>query len=127
MELNKLTESQKELLIKKLKLKNEYIEKLNNIEFKKEHLGALEFDLTITGAEFNDVPVHFRIERVPAEIFLKIANKETISESTSESLKNFVALPAEAKKLDFFNYDTDALMLLSNIITSFQTTPSVFR
>lgn len=126
MVLDNLTESQAEL-VKKLKLKDEHVEKLDNIEFKKEHLGALEFDLTMTDAEFNDSPVHFRLERVPAETFLKIVNKDKLNELMPESLKNFIALPLEAKKLDFFNYDTDALMILSNIITSFQATPSIFR
>lgn len=126
MILDKLTEQQSEL-VKKLKLKDEQIEKIDNIEFKKEHLGALEFDLTMTDAEFNDTTVHFRLERVPTETFLKIVNKEKLDELMPESLKNFIALPLEAKKLDFFNYDTDALMVLSNIISSFQATPSIFR
>lgn len=113
--------------LKKLNLKDEQIEKIKNIEFKKEHLGALEFDLLVTDAEFEEKNVHFRIERVPVETFLKIGNMEDLSKIIPKTLSNFIALPLEAKKSDFFTYDGDALSILSNLISTFQLQPILFR
>lgn len=113
--------------LNKLGLKEEQLSKITNLEFKKEHLGALEFDLAVTDAEFEEKRVHFRLERVPAETFLKIGAIEEFYKVAPKTLESFVALPLEAKKLDYFNYDTDALNILITIITSFQATPSVFR
>lgn len=113
--------------LNKLELKEEQIAKISNMEFKKEHLGALEFDLMVTDAEFEEKPVHFRIERVPAETFLKIGAIDELYKMAPKTLENFVALPIEAKKLNYFDYDTSALNILITIITSFQATPSIFR
>lgn len=111
----------------KLGLKKEQIEKISNMEFKKEHLGALEFDLLVTDADFEEKPVHFRIERTPVETFLKLGNMEKLVEMVPKSLQDFVALPAEAKKANFFAYDNDALITLSTIITQFQLKPILFK
>lgn len=113
--------------LKKLKLTDEQIEKIGNIEFKKEHLGALELDLMVTDAEFEEKKVHFRLERVPVETFLKIGNMEDLSKIVPKTLSDFIALPLEAKKADFFTYDGDALTILSKLISTFQLQPILFR
>lgn len=112
--------------LKKLELKDEQIKKISNIEFKKEHLGALEFDLNVTDAEFEEKEIHFRIERVPVETFLKLGNIEDLSKIVPKTLKDFVALPLEAKDADFFTNDLDSLDILSRLITEFQKRPISF-
>lgn len=111
----------------KLNLKEEQLAKINNLEFKKEHLGALEFDLTVTDAEFEEKEVHFRVERVPAETFVRIGSTDEIHKMIPKSLESFVSLPLEARKINFFDYDNEALTILISLITAFQTTPSIFR
>lgn len=114
-------------LIEDIGLKQKQAEKISNMEFKKEHLGALEFDLKVTDAEFEQKDVHFRIERVPVETFLKIGNLEDISKMVPKTLTSFIALPLEAKQPSFFAYDADALSILSTIISKFQSSPILFK
>lgn len=113
--------------ISKLGLKEHQLEKIKNIEFKKEHLGALEFNLTVTDAEFNEKEEHFRIERVPTETALRIGDIEKLAQLVPKSLESFVALPVEAKKLNYFDFDNEALTVLSTVISKFQMTPSIFK
>lgn len=108
-------------------LNKDQIEKVSNIEFKKEHLGALEFDLIVTDAEFQAKTVKFRIERVPVETFLKLGNMDDLSKIVPKTLSDFIALPLEAKKADFFTYDLSALDVLSKLITEFQKRPIFFN
>lgn len=107
---------------------NEYqLKKIENVEFKLEHLGALEFDLLVTDCEFNDKKVHFRIERVPTQTALRIGDSSKLEEMIPKSLKSFIAAPVEAHELSYFDYDNDALSILSSIISKFQISPSLFR
>lgn len=109
-----------------LKLELEQIEKISNMEFKKEGLGALEFDLKVTNAEFEEKDVHFRIERVSPQTFLKIGGKEKLEQMVPETFKNFIALPVEARDIEFFSYDGDAMSILGQIASKFQQTPLLF-
>lgn len=112
--------------LSKIGLTKDQIEKISNIEFKKEHLGALEFDLIVTDAEFQGKPVKFRIERVPVETFLKLGNMDDLSKIVPKTLSDFIALPLEAKNADFFTYDIAALDIVSKLITEFQKRPIFF-
>jgi hypothetical protein len=115
-----------------IELKNkEFLEQLenedvSNIVFKPEGLGALEFDLKMTGKDFKTIDRSFRIERVSTDTFLKISSKKDEIELGNETLKNFVAFPIEARNIEFFNLDQDALLTLVNVITKFQQTPFLF-
>lgn len=113
--------------LSKLNLNKYQIEKIKNVEFKPEHLGALEFDLLVTDCEFNYKEVHFRIERVPTQTALRIGDTKELENMVPKSLESFVALPVEAKQLEYFDYDNDALTILSTIISKFQISPSIFR
>lgn len=112
---------------KKLNLTKEDLEIIKDIEFKTEGLGALEFKMNVTDASWETKEVEFRIERVTPQTFLKIADKKGLEGGISETLKNMVALPVEARETDFFTYDTEALGVLSKVCTEFQKTPLVFR
>lgn len=109
-----------------LKLSKEQKEKISNMEFKKEALGALEFDLKVVDETWEEKPVHYRIERVSPQTYLKITSKEGIEDIMPELLKNFIAQPAEARSLDFYKYGSETMGILSNIISSFQETPLLF-
>lgn len=109
-----------------LKLSKEQLSKISNLEFKKEHLGALEFDLKVVDETWEEKDVHYRIERVSPQTYLKISSKEGMEDIVGELLKNFIAQPVEAKELDFYKYGTETIGILSNIISSFQETPLLF-
>lgn len=110
-----------------LKLSDEQLEKVTNLEFKKEGLGALEFDLKIVDETWEEKPVHFRVERVSPQTYLKITAKDNVEDIMPEVLKNFIAQPSEARNLDFYKYGSETMGIISNIITSFQETPLLFN
>lgn len=110
----------------KLDLKKEQLEKISNIEFKKEHLGALEFDLKVTDETWQEKDVHYRIERVSPQTYLKISTKENMEDIMEGLLKNFIAQPVEAKELDFYKYGSETIGIISKIISTFQETPLLF-
>ena len=110
-----------------LKLSDEQLEKVTNLEFKKEGLGALEFDLKIVDETWEEKPVHFRVERVSPQTYLKITGKDNVEDIMPEVLKNFIAQPSEARNLDFYKYGSETMGIISNIITSFQETPLLFN
>lgn len=110
-----------------LKLSEKQFKKINNIEFKKEGLGALEFDLKVSNADWEEKDVHFRIERVSPQTYLKIGGKEKLEQSIPETFKNFIALPVEAREIDFFSYDSEAIVILGQVIAKFQQTPLLFN
>ena len=110
-----------------LKLSDEQLEKVTNLEFKKEGLGALEFDLKIVDETWEEKPVHFRVERVSPQTYLKITAKDNVEDIMPEILKNFIAQPSEARNLDFYKYGSETMGIISNIITSFQETPLLFN
>ena len=110
----------------KLNLSKDQLEKIKDMEFKREGMGALEFKLNVTDAEWEDREVLFRIERVSPQTYLMIAEKDGLTKSIPQTLQNFVAMPMEAKKLDFFTYDNEALNIIGAIINGFQSSPLLF-
>ena len=110
----------------KLNLTKDQLDKVKDMEFKREGMGALEFKLNVTDAEWEDREVLFRIERVSPQTYLMIAEKDGLTKSIPQTLQNFIALPVEAKKLDFFTYDNDALNIIGAVINGFQTSPLLF-
>lgn len=113
-------------------LKNkEFLEKLknknvSNIIFKPNGLGALEFDLMMTGKDFKTMDRSFRIERVSTDTFFKLSAKKDELTTAKELLTTFVAQPVEARDIEFFNMDQEALLTMVNVITEFQQTPFLF-
>ncbi|MGL4628957.1 MAG: hypothetical protein ACRCUR_05670 [Cetobacterium sp.] len=110
----------------KLNLSKDQLEKIKDMEFKREGMGALEFKLGVTDAEWEEKEVLFRIERVSPQTYLMIAEKDGLTKSIPQTLQNFVAMPMEAKKLDFFTYDNEALNIIGSIINGFQSSPLLF-
>ena len=110
----------------KLNLTKDQLEKIKDMEFKREGMGALEFKLNVTDAEWEDREVLFRIERVSPQTYLMIAEKDGLTKSIPQTLQNFIALPVEAKKLDFFTYDNEALNIIGAVINGFQSSPLLF-
>ncbi len=109
------------------KLKEECLD----LVFKPEGLGAIEFSKKIFLKTFNKEDVAFRIERIPMESFGKLSSSfENISmqdiKTFEKVLKNFIAYPVEAKSIDYFELDLDALISLINIIAEFQQKPFLF-
>ena len=113
-------------------LKNkEFLEKLknknvSNVIFKTDGLGALEFDLMMTGKDFKTMDRSFRVERVSTDTFFKLSSKKDELTTAKELLTTFVAQPVEARDIEFFNMDQEALLTIVNIITEFQQTPFLF-
>lgn len=97
-----------------------------NLIFKPEGLGALEFDITVTGKDFETKARSFRIERISTQSFLRIADIPGEIQQATEVLKKFVAYPIEARDIEFYNLDLDAMTNLVQIIMNFQQTPSLF-
>lgn len=110
----------------KLNLTKDQLDKVKDMEFKREGMGALEFKLNVTDAEWEDREVLFRIERVSPQTYLMIAEKDGLTKSIPQTLQNFIALPVEAKKLDFFTYDNEALNIIGAVINGFQSSPLLF-
>ena len=73
---NKMTKEEKKELKNKEFLEKIENKNISNIIFKTEHLGALEFDLMMTGKDFKTMDRSFRIERVSTDTFLKFLNKK---------------------------------------------------
>ena len=116
---------QQELKNKKFleKLENKNI---SNVIFKPEGLGALEFDLMMTGKDFKTTDRPFRIERVSTDTFFKLLSKKEELTTGKELLTNFIAQPIEARDIEFFNMDQEALETVVTVITEFQQTPFLF-
>ncbi|MEG2347393.1 MAG: hypothetical protein RSB50_06900 [Cetobacterium sp.] len=110
----------------KLNLTKDQLDKVKDMEFKREGMGALEFKLNVTDAEWEDREILFRIERVSPQTYLMIAEKDGLTKSIPQTLQNFIALPVEAKKLDFFTYDNEALNIIGAVINGFQSSPLLF-
>ena len=107
--------------LEKLKNKN-----VSNIIFKPDGLGALEFDLMMTGKDFKTMDRSFRVERVSTDTFFKLSSKKDELTTAKELLTTFVAQPVEARDIEFFNMDQEALLTMVNVITEFQQTPFLF-
>ena len=113
-------------------LKNkEFLEKLknknvSNVIFKPDGLGALEFDLMMTGKDFKTMDRSFRVERVSTDTFFKLSSEKDELAIGKKLLNTFIAQPAEARDIEFFNMDQEALETITVIITEFQQTPFLF-
>ena len=110
----------------KLEIREEIKEKIQNLDFKKEHLGAIEFEFQVTNKDFEAETIDFRIERVTPQTFLKLTDKKGNLQITEEALQSFIAFPPEAKKLSFFNMDNEALNQIIEIATTFQQQPLLY-
>lgn len=97
--------------LKKIEDKN-----ISNITFKAEGLGALEFNLMMTGKDFKTIERPFRIERVSTDTFFKLSSEKDELAIGKKLLNTFIAQPAEARDIEFFNMDQEALETITVII-----------
>lgn len=108
-------------------IKKETLNKIKGLEFKKEHLGALEFTFPITTEEFEHEDVKFRIERTSADGFLRIVSAEEAAKRAKGILENMVAEPVEARKAAYFKYSSEEMQEILEIASIFQNTPILFK
>lgn len=106
-------------------------EECSDLVFKTEGLGAIEFTKKIFLKTFKKEDVVFRVERIPLESYGKIsAILENMDmkdiKNIDKFLKSFIAYPVEAKSINYFELDLDALLSLINIIAEFQNKPFLF-
>ena len=99
---------------------------IRDVEFKKEGLGALEFKMYVTNKDFEKEDVSFRIERVSLQTYSRISEGKTGDKILKDVIKNFVALPVEARDIKYFEMATGALQDLSDVCKEFQETPLSF-
>ena len=123
---NKINKIEQEELKNKEFLKKIEDKNISNITFKADGLGVLEFNLMMTGKDFKTIERPFRIERVSTDTFFKLSAKKDELTTAKELLTTFVAQPAEARDIEFFNMDQEALLTMVNVITEFQQTPFLF-
>ncbi len=114
----------------KIKIQNDIqkvLENFENVEFKTEGLGALEFEKEMYSKGFELQKVKFRIERVPLQIANKLLEKENFgTREIEETLKNYIAEPAEARNIGFFELDYNSMNDIMELIASFQVNPFFF-
>lgn len=121
LEKEKIKETKKKEFLEGIDRKN-----ISNIIFKPEGLGALEFDLEMTGKDFKTTNIPFRVERITTESFLKLQDIKDGIKGVEEALKTFIAYPVEARDKEFFNLDLDAMTNIVEFIIDFQQTPILF-
>ena len=100
--------------------------KVSNVVFKPEGLGALEFDIVMTGKNFETTSIPFRIERISTDSFLKFLDLKSDIERAEKILLNFIAFPVEARDKEYFNLDMEAMTNISTLIVDFQQTPFLY-
>nr|DAI75258.1 MAG TPA: hypothetical protein [Caudoviricetes sp.] len=100
--------------------------KVSNVVFKAEGLGALEFDIVMTGKNFETTSIPFRIERISTDSFLKFLDLKSDIERAEKILLNFIAFPIEARDKEYFNLDMEAMTNISTLIVDFQQTPFLY-
>ena len=100
--------------------------KVSNVVFKAEGLGALEFDIVMTGKNFETTSIPFRIERISTDSFLKFLDLKSDIERAEKILLNFIAFPVEARDKEYFNLDMEAMTNISTLIVDFQQTPFLY-
>lgn len=115
------------------KLKNvgkikKIIEKFEDVEFKAEGLGALEFTAEIFTKKFELEKIPFRIERVALQVAEKVLKgvEKGEAKDIEKVLGTFVAYPKEATELSLFDMDYDVLGSIVELIGEFQSTPFLF-
>ena len=123
---NKVNKTEQQELKNKEFLKKIEDKNISNITFKAEGLGALEFNLMMTGKDFKTIERPFRIERVSTDTFFKLSSEKDELAIGKKLLNTFIAQPAEARDIEFFNMDQEALETITIIITEFQQTPFLF-
>lgn len=103
------------------------INKFENVEFKAEGLGALEFNVEIFSKDFKLEKIPFRIERVSLQAADKVL-KDNLNkiEDMEKVLSTFIAFPKEATKLNYFDLDYSAMSDIAELIALFQSTPFSF-
>ena len=114
---NKINKTEQQELKNKEFLKKIEDKNISNITFKAEGLGALDF---------KTIERPFRIERVSTDTFFKLSSEKDELAIGKKLLNTFIAHPTEARDIEFFNMDQEALETITVIITEFQQTPFLF-
>lgn len=102
------------------------LENFTDVEFKPEGLGTLEFSKEIFTKNFKKEKINFRIERVAIQIADKVTKCSEEIDSIRKALTTFIAQPYEARALDFYELDYDAMGVILELISAFQDTPFLF-
>lgn len=105
---------------------NEILENFSNVTFKPEGLGALEFEKEVFSNNFEVETVRFRIERVAMQVAEKLEDEKEDSKAAGKILKTFIAEPSDARSVQFFELDYNAMKEIVELISEFQVTPFLF-
>lgn len=116
----------KEKRLKEQEKINQILENFSNVTFKPEGLGALEFEKEMFSKNFEVETVKFRIERVAMQIADNLDNEKEDIKATEKILKNFIASPVEARSVNFFELDYNAMKEIIELISEFQVAPFLF-
>ena len=98
-------------------------EKMKDTKFLKEGLGALEFKYMVTDDKFEEKEVEFRIERSSLQAYSRARSGKTGDILMANMIKNFIALPVEARDVEFFKMSSGALEEIVEICNNFQEFP----
>lgn len=105
---------------------NEILENFSNVTFKPEGLGALEFEKEVFSKKFEVETVKFRIERVAMQVAEKLEDEKGEIKAAEKILKTFIAEPSEARSVQFFELDYNAMKEIVELISEFQVAPFLF-
>ena len=105
---------------------NEILENFSNVTFKPEGLGALEFEKEVFSKKFEVETVKFRIERVAMQVAEKLEDEKEDSKAAEKILKTFIAEPSDARSVQFFELDYNAMKEIVELISEFQVAPFLF-
>ena len=105
---------------------NEILENFSNVTFKPEGLGALEFEKEVFSNNFEVETVRFRIERVAMQVAEKLEDEKEDSKAAGKILKTFIAEPSDARSVQFFELDYNAMKEIVELISEFQVAPFLF-
>lgn len=108
------------------KLMDPMLELMDNVTFKREGLGALEFDFEVGNDNFEQIKHKFRVERVPQQTILSIQHTKDEAEKMKKLFENTVVEPVGANKIEFYEFDNEAMAYLSIIINKFLDVPFRF-
>lgn len=104
---------------------NEILENFSNVTFKPEGLGALEFEKEVFSKKFEVETVKFRIERVAMQVAEKLEDEKEMT-AAEKILKTFIAEPSDARSVQFFELDYNAMKEIVELISEFQVAPFLF-
>ena len=105
---------------------NEILENFSNVTFKPEGLGALEFEKEVFSKNFEVETVKFRIERVAMQVAEKLEDEKEDIKAAEKILKTFIAEPSDARSVQFFELDYNAMKEIVELISEFQVAPFLF-